>query len=114
MDEPHELMSEALSNSPAWFLRIVVVLLIMGTLVAVRVESRITRLEEQDRMFAKTFENIDGSLSRIVVLMEQGASEIQAERENRIRLSAQVDSISERTERLSRLHGSEQPHAYVE
>jgi hypothetical protein len=107
LDEPPQLMSDVLSNSPSWFLRILIVLLIMGTLVAVRVESRITRLEEQDRMFAKTFENIDGSLNRIVVLMEQGASEIQVERENRIRLSAQVDSISERTERLSRLHGSE-------
>lgn len=105
MDGPPELVSEALSNSPAWFLRILIVLVIMGALVAVRVESRITRLEEQDRMFAKTFENIDGSLNRIVVLMEQGASEIQVERETRIRLSARLDALSQQTERLSQHHG---------
>ena len=104
MSSPSEEINDALSGAPPWFLRVLVVGLVMLSLGAVRVESRITRLEEQDRTFAQTFENIDESLERIVVLLEQGAQDVQAERETRIRLSAQIDAINQRTERLSRFH----------
>tara|TARA_S200002703_G_scaffold133570_1_gene121768 strand:- start:718 stop:1035 length:318 start_codon:yes stop_codon:yes gene_type:complete len=99
-----ESFNDAVSSAPPWFLRVLVAGMVMMTLGAVRVESRITRLEEQDRMFTQTFENIDDSLTRIVILLEQGAADVQVERETRIRLSGQIDALTDRTERLSRFH----------
>jgi len=104
MDSPQEEAKTALANAPSWFLRIVIAGLVMMCIGAVRVESRITRLEEQDRMFAKTFENIDKSLDRIVTLLENASDDLQQGREVQVRFETQIQSLNERTDRLSRFH----------
>lgn len=109
MDSPQDEFNSSLSNAPSWFLRILVAGLLMMCLGAVRVESRITRLEQQDRMFAKTFENIDKSLGRIVVLLEDASEDLQEGREMRVRIEAQIEALTERTSRLSRFHEGRGP-----